>query len=235
MKIFSLIILISILGLSFASDKSLPEEYNPEIKSENFISEINNPYLNLTVGKKWIYEGTDEDENERIEIEVTNQEKFVMGIKMTVVRDRVWVDGELEEDTFDWFAQDKDGNVWYFGEWVDNYENGKIINHSGSWEAGVKGAKPGIIMKANPKVGDSYRQEFLSGEAEDMGEVLSLNQQIKTRVGNYTDCLQVKDWSPLEPKVSEYKFYSKEVGNLVLERKVTGEEGYIELVQVVNP
>ncbi len=233
MKIYSLIILI--FSFSFALSDSKIQEYNPEIKPENFVTEVTNPYFSLPIGKKWIYEGTDEGENERIQVEVTDREKFVMGIKMTVVRDRVWVDGKLEEDTFDWFAQDKDGNVWYFGEWVENYDDGKIINYSGSWEAGIDGGKPGIIMKANPKVGDSYRQEFLKGKAEDMGEVVNINQEVVTKFATFKNCLQIKDWSLLETYIAEYKFFSKEVGNLVLEKKIGEEKGFIGLVEVVNP
>jgi hypothetical protein len=155
-----------------------------------------------------------------------------LGVTTTVVRDRVWEDGELIEDTFDWYAQDNDGNVWYFGEDSKEIEDGKVVSTEGSWEAGVNGAKPGIVMKANPQVGDAYRQEFLKGEAEDMGQVLSIDESVSIGSGSYEKCLQTKDWTPLEPEVVEHKFYCKEVGNVVLEKKVAGESGQIELIEV---
>jgi hypothetical protein len=207
-------------------------EYAPVIDSANFVSTIDHPYLNLTPGKVWIYEGKSADgETERIEIEVTPDTKTVMGVTTTVVREREWVNGELVEDTFDWFAQDKDGNVWYFGEDSKEIEKGEVVSTDGSWEAGVNGAQPGIIMKAYPQVGDAYRQEFLKGEAEDMGQVLGLSDSVSIGLGSYQDCLKIKDWTPLEPDVVEHKFYSKETGNLILEEKVAGESGRVELIE----
>ena len=208
------------------------DDYNPVIDSTNFVSTIDNPYLTLTAGRVWVYEGKNEDgEMEKVEIAVTHDTRMILGVTTTVVREREWIAGELVEDTFDWFAQDKDGNVWYFGEDSKEIENGQVVSTKGSWEAGVNGAKPGIVMKANPQVGDAYRQEFLKGEAEDMGQVLSLNEVVSIDLGSYENCLQTKDWNPLEPEVVEHKFYSKEVGNLILERKVAGESGEMKLIE----
>jgi hypothetical protein len=206
-------------------------DYKPVIDPANFVRTIDNPYFALTPGKIWIYEGPNEDgETERVEVEVTEDTKAVLGVTTTVVRDRVWEDGQLVEDTFDWYAQDKDGNVWYFGEDSKEIEDGQVVSTEGSWEAGISGAKPGIVMKANPQVGDAYRQEFLKGEAEDIGEVLSLDESVSIGLGRYENCLQTKDWTPLEPDVVEHKFYSKEVGNVILEKKVAGGSGQIELI-----
>ncbi len=208
-------------------------DYNPDIDPANFTDSISHPFFNLTPGRVWIYEGKESDgETERIQVEVTQDAKTVLGVKVTVVRDRVWQGDELVEDTRDWYAQDRDGNVWYFGEDVDNYQNGRLANHSGSWESGVNGAKAGIIMKANPMVGDAYRQEFLRGQAEDIGEVLSLNESITTSLGGYQNCLKTKDWTPLEPRIVEHKTYCREVGNVVLETVVTGGSGQVELIEV---
>jgi hypothetical protein len=157
---------------------------------------------------------------------------MVLGVTTIVVREREWKNCELAEDTFDWYAQDKDGNVWYFGEDSKEIKQGEVVSTAGSWEAGVNGAKPGIIMKANPQVGDAYRQEFLKGEAEDMGEVLGLNEPVSIGSEDYQSCLKIKDWTPLEPDVVEHKFYSKEVGNLILEKKVAGESGQLELIEI---
>lgn len=209
------------------------EDYNPAIDPANFVAAIDNPYFNLAPGRVWVYEGKDEDgKTERVEVEVTNETKTILGVNTTVVHAREWVEGELVEDTFDWFAQDKDGNVWYFGEDSKEIEGGEVVNTNGSWEAGVNGAKPGIVMKANPQVNEAYRQEFLPGEAVDMGQVLSLNESVTIGLGSYTDCLQTKDWTPLEPEVVEHKFYSKDVGNAILEKKVAGETGQLELVEM---
>jgi hypothetical protein len=208
-------------------------EYAPVIDPANFVSTIDHPYFNLTPGKVWVYEGKSEDgETERIEIEVTPDTKTIMEVTTTVVREREWVNGELVEDTFDWFAQDKDGNVWYFGEDSREIENGEVVSTKGSWEAGVNGAQPGIVMKADPQVGDAYRQEYLKGEAEDMGQVLGLSDSVSIGLGSYQDCLKIKDWTPLEPDVVEHKFYSKETGNLILEEKVAGESGRVELIEM---
>ena len=121
------------------------------------------------------------------------------------------------EDTHDWFAQDKDGNVWYFGEEVDNYEDGVIANHYGSWEAGVDGAQPGIIMLGNPVIGLQYRQELYSGEAEDQGEVVGNNESVTVAAGTFNGCLKIKETNPLDPEVLEYKYYANGVGLVKVE------------------
>lgn len=142
-----------------------------------------------------------------------------MGISATVLRDREWMDGELQENTWDWFAQDKAGNVWYFGEAVDNYEGGKLVNHDGSWEAGLEGAKPGIIMLNDPKVGDTYRQEYLAGKAEDMGTVVAVRKKVTVPHGTFDDCVQIQDWSRIKESETEHKCYCSGVGYMVLEEE----------------
>ena len=152
---------------------------------------------------------------------VTRETKTIMGVTTTVVREIERKRGVLREDARNWFAQDKRGNVWYFGEEVDNYTaDGKLKDHGGSWEAGVKEAKPGIIMPATPKVGDTYRQEYLQGQAEDMGTVVALDQKVTVAAGTFDDCLQIKDWSKIETS-SEFKYYCPTVGFLVLEESTT--------------
>jgi hypothetical protein len=213
------------------AQRSLPAEsgeYNPVINPADFVREVTNKYFTLKPGKTFTYRNT--AGTERIEISVTRETKQVMGVPTTVVRATEWKNGTLKEDTRDWYAQDKEGNVWYFGEWVDNYSDGKISDHSGSWEAGVKGAKPGILMLANPKVGDTYRQEYYKGHAEDMGTVVALDKKVKTRAGEFEDCLQVKDWSTIE-SATEYKYYCPSVGFLVMEESTSGGEK-VELVGV---
>jgi hypothetical protein len=209
------------------------DNYSPAIDSANFVSIIDHAYFTLTPGKIWVYQGTNANgDTERVEVEVTHDTKKILGVAATVVREREWVNGQLVEDTFDWYAQDNEGNVWYFGEDSKEIENAEVVSTAGSWEAGVNGAKPGIIMKANPQVGDAYRQEFLKGEAEDMGEVLALGDSVSIGLGSYQNCLRIKDWTPLEPNVVEHKYYSKLAGNVILEKKAAGESGERELIEM---
>ena len=116
------------------------EAYTVDINPADFVVAVDNPYFPLIPGTRYVYEGMTEDGLERIEIEVLSETKDVVGVATTAMRDTVYVDGEMIEDTFDWFAQDKDGKVWYFGERVSNYENGELVDEAGSWEAGVDGA-----------------------------------------------------------------------------------------------
>jgi hypothetical protein len=205
-------------------------DYHPEIDPADFVATIDNRYLPFIPGSRWIYEGTDDGEAERIEVEVTTDRRQVMGVSTTVVRDTVYVDGELAEDTFDWYAQDRGGNVWYMGEDTKEYENGEVSTTHGSWEAGVDGALPGIIMQAEPTVGDAYRQEYYAGEAEDLAEVTALNASEAVPFGDLDDLLVINEWNPLEPEVTEDKYFAPGVGT-VLEVKTAGGEGRIELIE----
>ncbi len=153
-------------------------------------------------------EGESDGEHERTEVLVTSDAKDILGVTCTVVSDRVWVDDELAEETLDWYAQDQAGNVWYFGEDSKEIEDGSVVSTKGSWEAGVDGAMPGIVMPAQPQTGASYRQEYYAGEAEDMAEVLSLDELMKVAFGSYQNCLKTKEWMPLEPDVVEHKYYA---------------------------
>jgi hypothetical protein len=136
----------------------------------------------------------------------------------------------LFEETYDWYAQDKAGNVWYFGEAVDFYRNGKVVNHKGSWEAGVRGAKPGIIMRKDPKVGEKYRQEYFKGVAEDMGTVVATNTKVTVPFGTFENCVQIKDSSFLDI-ISEYKYYCPGIGFLAREELI-GRWAEAELVSL---
>ena len=193
---------------------------NPSINPSDFSTTIHNKYLTFIPGTTYIYQGMTEEGIERTEVYLTDEQKIVIGVKTLVVWDRVWLNDELIEDTKDWYAQDRDGNVWYFGEDSMEIVNGKIVSREGSWEAGVDGAKPGIVMKANPLVGEHYRQEYYLGKAEDWAEVVSLGVTVKTKYGSFSNCLQTRDYTPLEPDADEYKYYCPEVGNLVYEKSI---------------
>ena len=186
-----------------------------------FVAEIDNPYLNFARGRIFTYESETDEGLETIVIEVTTDTKMILGVATTVVRDQVFLNGDLIEDTFDWFAQDQDGNVWYFGEDTTEFENGEPVSTEGSWEAGVDGAQAGIIMLAEPRKGMNYRQEFAVGVAEDMAQVKSLVAEVEVEYGEFEDCLETKEWTPLNPGGSERKFYAPGVG-LVLEQSKNG-------------
>jgi hypothetical protein len=193
--------------------------YDPVINPEEFVPHVDNRYFSLKPGTKFTYE--DKRGIERIEISVTNETKKVMGVTTTVVRTREWKYGALWEDTYDWYAQDRAGNVWYFGEAVDYYRNGKVAHHAGSWEAGVDGAKPGIIMLADPRVGETYRQEYYRWKAEDMGTVVATDKRVTVPYGTFENCLQIEDWSLIEAG-REYKYYCPAIGFLVREETIGG-------------
>jgi hypothetical protein len=212
-----------------------PDPYDPEINPVDFM-DIDvmianpNPYVPLIPGWCRTYEGETDEGTETIEVCVTDDTREILGVNCMVVRDTVTLDGELTEDTFDYFAQDLDGNLWYFGENSYGYEDDRIVSVEGSWIAGVDGAKAGIIMYADPQIGDLYRQEFLPGEAEDMAEVLALDKAVSVPYGNFENCVMTKDFTPIEPDLKEHKYYAKDVG-VVLEVNVeTGER--VELVDV---
>ncbi len=215
-------------------DVPIATNYNPQINPADFTTKITNRYFTLPVGKKMTYRAETEDGVERIELEMEAATKMILGVETLVYRDRVYLGQELVEDTKDYLAQDKEGNVWYFGEDVNNYENGKLKDHAGSWVAGVNGAKPGIWIKALHDVGDSYKQEYYAGEAEDMRNVVAVNQTVSIASATYNGCVKMYDWTPLDPKSREHKYYCPEVGALVLNENLeTGKRA--ELIKVQQP
>ena len=204
----------------------------PDFPSDpsQFVSEITNPYLHFARGRTFRYAGTAPDGNETNVVEITNKTKTILGVATTVVHDQVYVNGSLAEDTFDWFAQDQAGNVWYFGEDSKEIQNGIPVTSEGSWEAGVNGAVPGIAMLADPEVGAKYRQEFLAGVAEDVAKVLSLSKSATVPYGTFDGCLETQEWSALEPGSRGYKFYAPGVG-MVLEIDNKGERSELTSIQ----
>ena len=208
--------------------------YDPKIIPRNFVPAINNKFFTLIIGNTLVFESKLNEGIERTEVSVTGEGRNVMGVATTVVWDRVWLNDQLVEDTKDWFAQDLEGTVWYFGEDSKELVDGKMVDSDGSWEAGVNGAKPGIIMKAAPQIDDSYRQEFSPGKSEDMAEIVSLNESVSVPFGKFSNCLKTKEWSPLEPGVNEFKYYCTEIGGVVLETN-PGNNEMVELVDVKGP
>ena len=218
---------------SEAPAPDLPQGDEPvELAPQDFSAEIDNPYWPMKPGTRWTYRESEGGEELTVVVIVTGDtKKLANGITARVVRDTVTQDGDIVEDTFDWYAQDADGNVWYMGEDTAEFENGKVSSREGSWEAGVDGALPGVIMPADPEPGMKYRQEYYEGEAEDNGEVLSLDEMAEVPFGHFTDLLLTKDTIAIEPDVLEYKLYAKGIGP-VLVLGVSGGAGREELIDM---
>jgi hypothetical protein len=208
--------------------------YDWEIDPADFVEVVDNPYFPLTPGTTLVYEGSSDGEHEIVTIEVTRRTTEILGVTCVVVKDTVTAGGELKELTHDWYAQDVDGNVWYFGEETAEYEGGKVVTREGSWEAGVDGALAGVIMPADPTVGLAYTQEHYEGEAEDKGKVVAVGESITVPFGSFEDVVVTQDWTPLEPNVREQKSYAPGVG-VVFEEIVRGGDGVLRLVEVRGP
>jgi hypothetical protein len=202
--------------------------YAPVIDPAQFTSAVENPFFPLPPGRTFSYEMP--DGVERVEMSVMDETREVMGVTCTVVKSREYEEGDLVEETLDWYAQHTDGSVWYFGEDTKAYKGDGSVSTAGSWEAGRDGALPGIIMEGDPKVGDSYREEYWKDHAEDMGEVVQLDGSVSVPYGTFEGVLVTKEWSPLEPGAFEHKYYARGVG-LVLEAEG---ETRVELVQVTE-
>jgi hypothetical protein len=198
-------------------NRRLPQGSEPvHLDPADFTVDIDNPYWPMQPGSTWVYtESEPGGPTQDVVVEVTNQTKQIAnGIEARVVIDTVSENGVPVEITEDWYAQDQDGNIWYLGEYVTNYENGEVVDHAGSFEAGVDGAQPGIAMPANPKPGLSYRQEYYKGEAEDKAAVITVGKErVEVPFGFFDKrVLMTRDLVPTEPKVQELKFYAPNVG-----------------------
>jgi hypothetical protein len=208
--------------------------YQPKIRPADFGGPVDNPYFPLVPGARWVYDVKTPEGPERIVVEVTHDTKEIVGISAVVVHDTATKDGQLVEDTLDYYGQDVAGNVWYFGEDTKAYKHG-AISTNGSWEAGVDGGQPGIIMKAHPRVGAAYRQEFLKGQAEDRARVLSVDASASVPFDSFEHAVvKTKDITDLEPSLVEQKYYAPGVG-VVLEVDVKGGSERVELVEHSTP
>jgi len=180
----------------------------------------------------FVYRGVKDGEQGRDVVTVTSRTKLINGVRCTVVDDRLYVGGHLAERTADWYAQDKRGNVWYFGEATAELdESGRVTSREGSWRSGVDGARAGILMPAQPKVGRSFRQEFYKDHAEDHSQVLTLSASIRVPYTASEHALLTKEWTPLEPDVIDHKVYVRGVG-MVKEETVKGGDERFVLVSV---
>jgi hypothetical protein len=216
---------------------NLPQGNEPvNLDPENFTTKIDNLYWPMAPGTRWTYRETDQEGAElQVVVTVTKQTKQIAnGITARVVRDTVTEDGKLVEDTFDWYAQDEQGNIWYLGEDTAEFENGEIKTKSGSFEAGVDGALPGIIMPGDPQPGMRYRQEYYEDEAEDNGEILSTREMAEVPYGQFDNALLTKDTITIEPNVLEYKLYAPRVGPVLVVGVSGGPGSREELIELDN-
>jgi hypothetical protein len=205
--------------------------YNPQINPADFSPTVNNQYFPLPPGTTYVYQAAVPEGTRRVEVSVQKETKTILGVTCRVVRDRVTLNGALEEDTLDWYAQHRDGTVWYFGEDAKTYQNGIVVGTKGSWEGGVDGAKPGIVMEAHPAVGDRYRQEYLKDVAEDEAEVAALAESVTVPYGAFNACLRTRESTRLEPGVTAEKYYAPGVGQVLTVEGGVREE----LVSVTQP
>jgi len=234
----SVVLAIAVLALTACGGSSksssgstpLPQGTKPaKLDPSNFTTEIDNPYWPMRPGSHWVYRELEDGEAQRVDVTVTDRTKVLGGITARVVHDQVTRKGQVIEDTFDWYAQDSDGNLWYLGEDTKEYENGKLKSTEGSWAYGVDGAQPGVVVPADPKQGMRYREEYYAGHAEDAAEVLNVGSQVQVPYGRYQDAMVTRNYSSLEPTVEEMKLYAKGVGP-VMELLVSGGSGRTELL-----
>jgi len=228
------ILLTAVLGLglagtALAAHRSTPAAVDPS----NFVRHVTNPWFPLKPGTVLTYKGVKDGQQQTDRVAVTNRTRTIEGVHTTVVHDVARHQGHLLEATFDYYAQDKQGTVWYFGEDTKSYENGHVSTE-GSWMSGRNNARPGIIMPAKPAVTDAYRQEFLQGHAEDQAWIVAVNATAKTPFATFHPALKTFEWSRLEPGVIDEKDYGRGVG-IAREVSRTGPMETSILVHVHRP
>ncbi|MFL5797676.1 MAG: hypothetical protein ACJ77A_07045 [Actinomycetota bacterium] len=200
----------------------------------NFVRHVTNPFYPLRSGTLFVYRGTKDGAGQTDRVYVTHRTKRILGVRATVVRDVATHGSRVLERTLDWFAQDRAGNVWYLGEATREFLPNGHVSTEGSWEAGVHGARPGIVMEADPRAPDGYRQEFYAGHAEDQAWVLRRGITVVVPYGRLHRGLRTLEWTPLEPGVIDKKAYAWGVG-LVSEESATGPRETAELVRIRRP
>ena len=208
-----------------------PQPYDPPINPADFTDKIDNPLFPLVPGTAFIYETKTSSGPVKTVFFITRQSRKILGVNTVVVHDGVFTSGKLTEDTFDYFAQDREGNVWYFGEYTEELVDGHPSTLAGTFIAGENGTTPGIVMEAHPEVGDFYRQEFDLGNAEDFARVAALNDTVTVPAGRFTQCLRSTETTPLEPNLKEAKWYAAGIGNVLTKDLVSGETSQLVRIE----
>ncbi len=226
-----LLFLFVLVSCEKEEQRQIDVNYNPIINPENFVEGVTNVLFPLSPGTVFTYHSQTADGLETTVVTVLSEKKIIAGVNCTIVSDVVSIAGQVIEDTHDWYAQDKGGNVWYMGEDVSNYENGVLINHEGSFEAGIDGAKPGILVMAVPVLEMPYRQEYYFNVAEDWGKVIAKGVSVTTTYGTFSNCLKTADWNAIEPDAPiEYKYYAPNVG--LVKEEVEGSSENVDLISI---
>lgn len=200
------------------------------LQPRDFVRRVDNPWFPLRPGATFVYRGVENGKPMRDVVHVTGQTKLIAGVRCTAVSDRLFLAGTLAERTTDFYAQDRSGTVWYFGEDTAELDaNGHVTSTEGTWQTGRDGAQAGVFMPAHPRVGQAFRQEYLKGHAEDHFQVVSLKASVTTPDVSSRTALLTKEWSPLEPGILDHKLYVRGVG-LVAERTIRGGTDHDALV-----
>jgi hypothetical protein len=201
------------------------------LRPSDFVARVDNPWFPLQPGSEYRYTGVKDRTGMVDVVKVTDRTKRILGVRTTVVHDVVEVDGRSEEETNDFYAQDRHGNVWYFGEATKAFDpHGKIISTEGSFQAGVNGDRAGVLIPGHPKVGQVARQEFSTGQAEDHFKVLDLQAEVSVPFVSSDRALRTKEWTPLEPKVVDNKYYVRGIGTV----REIAVKGPVELLELVS-
>ena len=208
--------------------------FDPVPPPAEFTTAVDNAWFPLRPGTTLVYKGGEGSTKERDVFKVTRQTKVVNGVRCVVIDDRVYSGGHVAERTHDYYAQDSKGNVWYFGEDTATLDaKGHVKSREGTWHAGVNGARAGLFMPAEPRVGETHRQEYFKGHAEDWYRVLDLNSKVTVPYGSYSHALRTREWTPLEPDVVDNKYYARGIGE-VFEGTVKGGNERFRLVSVTH-
>jgi hypothetical protein len=227
-----LVCALSLAALAGAVAVTSKSATPPLPEKSDFRARVDNPWFPLIAGTTYVYRGVKDGHPSRDVVIVTHKTKLIDGVPCVVVEDRLYLSGYLEERTTEWYSQDKQGNVWYFGEnTAELAKDGHVTSRSGAWQAGVDGAKPGLFMFAHPKVGQAAQQEFYKGQAADHFKVLSLHASASTPYTTSTNAMLTEEWTPLEPGVLDHKLYVRGIGT-VLEQTVKGGNERAALVSV---
>ena len=201
------------------------------LQPSDFVARVDNPLFPLIPGSRWHYRGVDDGGPFTDNMRVTHRTKTILGVGVTVVHDEVLRHGQVRENTFDFYAQDRHGNVWYFGENTKELNrHGHVTTREGSFRAGRDGAEPGVLFPGKPRVGQTARQEFLKGHAEDHFKILKVGTRVSTPYVSSRHAVETKEWSPLEPHVVDHKFYVRGVGDV----KEAAVKGPIERLRLVS-
>lgn len=223
-QVFFALLAVSCEKSDNAEERMPDENYNPLIDPENFVSAVNNNYFPLVPGQVYYYTSETNQGARTVAVAVLPGTREVCGVTCTVVKDVVRLNDEIVEESYDWYAQDKDGNVWYFGEDVTSFKNGIAGDKQGSFEAGVDGALPGIIMLAEPVLEMPYRKEYKFNVAEGWSKVMAKGKTVSTPYGTFNNCIVTVDWSALERDAPvKYKYYAPGIGLVKEESDISDE------------